>query len=109
MGVWKRFSESSLVLPLDVHVFRLCRRLGLTARKTPSMKAAMEITGAFSTLFPEDPAKLDFLLSAWGTDRCGGGDGPCTGHRRAGCPLAEHCRDLANTFNGTESAGATHD
>lgn len=91
LGDWSLVHESSLVFPLDVHVFRLCRRLGLTGRKTPSMRAALEITRTFSAFEPDDPVRYDFALSAFGTVECGGGEDACPGPKRDGCVLMPFC------------------
>lgn len=92
LGLWTGVEPGRLVMPLDVHVFRLARRLGLTRRSTPGLPAAREITAAFRRLCPADPLRWDFALSGWGTTRCGGGEGPCSPEDRAGCPLAGYCR-----------------
>lgn len=65
-GVWKKISPSSLVIPLDVHVFRQATLLGLTKRKTADMVAAQEITNILSTVFEGDPVKGDFALFGYG-------------------------------------------
>jgi uncharacterized protein (TIGR02757 family) len=65
-GVWKRFTPAKLIVPLDTHMFRIARELGLTGRRDTSMKTALEITAAFRRLNPEDPVKYDFSLTRTG-------------------------------------------
>lgn len=55
-------SPRILVVPLDVHVHRIARALGLTDRTTASWLAAVEVTEALAKLDPEDPVKFDFAL-----------------------------------------------
>ncbi|AQT69474.1 hypothetical protein STSP2_02665 [Anaerohalosphaera lusitana] len=72
-GVWQTISPAKLVVPIDVHMERLCRILGLYGRKTVSLKAALEITESFAKVRPEDPVKYDFSLSRIGIiDNCTG-------------------------------------
>ncbi len=62
LGIWKGIPKNKLIVPLDVHIARISKRLGLTKRKTPDMKMAKEITSALKRLDPEDPLKYDFVL-----------------------------------------------
>ncbi len=61
-GLWKRIRPAQLLLPLDVHVERVARRLGLLTRRQTDWKAVLELTEALRALDPEDPAKYDFAL-----------------------------------------------
>ncbi len=61
-GVWKSFRKDQLVIPLDTHIARIGRCLGLTQRKTQGWKMAIEITRSLRLLDPEDPLKYDFAL-----------------------------------------------
>ncbi|MCU0589044.1 MAG: TIGR02757 family protein [Syntrophobacteraceae bacterium] len=65
-GVWDGLSPSRLIVPLDTHMFRIARALGLTRRKQADLRAALEITEAFRALSPEDPVKYDFALTRLG-------------------------------------------
>lgn len=66
LGVWESISPAELIVPLDVHVFRISRLLGLTNRKQADMKTAREITCAFRLISPDDPVKYDFALASLG-------------------------------------------
>jgi len=65
-GGWTRIQSSSLMVPLDTHMHRLARDLGLTARNAADWKTAEEVTIAFSKHVPEDPARYDFALTRFG-------------------------------------------
>jgi uncharacterized protein (TIGR02757 family) len=68
-GGWKVLVPGNLVLPMDVHMFRMCSFLGLTKRKSPDLKTALEVTGLFKRFLPEDPVKYDFVLTRFGIRR----------------------------------------
>ncbi len=65
-GGWTLLSPADLIVPLDVHMFRLCSALGLTARKNPDLKTALEVTEVFRSVLPSDPLKYDFVLTRFG-------------------------------------------
>jgi uncharacterized protein (TIGR02757 family) len=61
-GLWNGIPRNKLVIPLDTHIARISRCLGLTGRKTSDWKTAVEITETLKTYDPEDPLKYDFAL-----------------------------------------------
>jgi len=61
-GIWKNIKTSQLVCPLDVHVERQARILGLIDRKQSDWKAAIELTENLKKIDPKDPVKYDFAL-----------------------------------------------
>ncbi|MBD3179873.1 MAG: TIGR02757 family protein [Candidatus Latescibacteria bacterium] len=65
-GGWSCASPSQLTVPLDTHMYRLARKLGLTERNQKDMKTALEITASFREISPEDPVKYDFALTRLG-------------------------------------------
>jgi uncharacterized protein (TIGR02757 family) len=65
-GGWTCIVPAQLIVPLDVHMFRIARSLGFTTRKTADLKAAVEITEAFRVLSPDDPLRYDFSLTRLG-------------------------------------------
>lgn len=89
LGVWSWLSPADLVIPLDTHVMRLARFVGLTARTDASWRTAEEVTAALRRLDPTDPVRFDFALAHLGIS------GACPGHRRddvcPACPLAPVC------------------
>lgn len=63
--------RSKLIIPLDTHIERIGRYLGLTDRKTGGTKTAIDITTALSRLCPEDPLVYDLALCHLGiSGRC---------------------------------------
>lgn len=82
-GLWKLIDKAKLIVPVDVHMGRLCRILGLHNRKTVSLKTAIEITEGFAEIEPVDPVKYDFALSRIGILE------DCNGRRRNGCDLCD--------------------
>ena len=89
-GGHEHLGAGRLVVPLDTHVFRLSRFLGLTDRRTAGGPAALEITEALSRVAPGDPLRYDFALSRIGIL------GHCPSRRRESvcstCTLYEVCR-----------------
>ena len=65
LGLWKNISPSSLVIPLDVHVHRSARTMGITSRNSADITTAQEITQFLHKAFPGDPCKGDFALFAY--------------------------------------------
>ncbi len=66
-GLWSDwFDKSSLIVPLDVHVLRQARNLGLVQSSTTTMHTALEITARLAEAFPGDPCKGDFALYGLG-------------------------------------------
>ena len=61
LGAWKRISPSRLVMPLDTHVARIARSLGLSRRRTADWRMAEEVTAKLRRLDPDDPAPLRFF------------------------------------------------
>ncbi len=61
-GIWNKIPLSKLIIPLDTHIARISRCLGLTKRTSSDWKTAREITGSLKKLDPKDPLKYDFAL-----------------------------------------------
>jgi uncharacterized protein (TIGR02757 family) len=62
LGLWKSIRASALYIPLDIHVARTARRLGLLKRKSNDKKAVLELTEKLRMFCREDPVKYDFAL-----------------------------------------------
>ncbi len=88
-GGWTAISRAQLIVPLDTHVVRVSRCLGLTGRATPGWKMAVEITEALRVIDPVDPVRFDFALCHFGMLRSCRLDGRCADRR---CPLRGVCR-----------------
>jgi uncharacterized protein (TIGR02757 family) len=89
-GLWKEISPGKLIIPLDTHIIRISRYLGLTGRKTPDWKMAKEITESLKAIDPLDPLKYDFALCHLGIS----GDCPVerTWEKCRVCPLLVGCK-----------------
>jgi uncharacterized protein (TIGR02757 family) len=91
-GLWKSVDKARLIVPVDVHIGRLCRILGFYDSKSVSMKIALKIANRFAQIEPSDPVKYDFALSRIGiVDGCNGKYYP----RCEGCELLNFCRENA--------------
>ena len=62
LGIWKKIPAAALYIPLDVHVARTARKLGLLNRKSNDKKAVIELTEKMREFCPKDPVKYDFAL-----------------------------------------------
>jgi uncharacterized protein (TIGR02757 family) len=70
-GLWKKVDPSKLVIPLDTHIARISKNIGLTTRATQDWKMAEEITEKLKKFGPRDPVKYDFALARLGIlDEC---------------------------------------
>ncbi len=65
-GLWKKIKPSQLCCPVDVHVARVARKLGLIDRKQTDWKTTLELTEKLRLFDPADPAKFDFALFGMG-------------------------------------------
>ena len=88
-GLWKSIEPARLIVPVDVHMGRLCKILDLYSQKTLSLSAAMSITESFARIEPDDPVKYDFALSRIGiVEHCDGRYRP----ECESCHLYQFCR-----------------
>ncbi len=90
LGEWAKIPASTLVMPMDVHVGRISRLLGLIPprRSNPNLADAVALTRALAVFDPLDPVRFDFALSHVGIS------GHCTGLNSAACercPLSPVC------------------
>ena len=65
-GIWKNIKPSQLVCPVDLHVARVAKRLGLIKQKQVNWETAIELTGNLRKLDKTDPVKYDFALFGLG-------------------------------------------
>jgi uncharacterized protein (TIGR02757 family) len=65
-GLWKKISPAALIMPIDVHVARVSRGLGIIKRTQTDWQTAIELTNYCRTLDSEDPVKYDFALFSLG-------------------------------------------
>jgi uncharacterized protein (TIGR02757 family) len=67
-GIWKTIKPSELICPVDVHVSRVARKLGLIERKQTDWGTAIELTEALRSFDRKDPVKYDFALFSLGVN-----------------------------------------
>ncbi len=67
-GLWKKLKPCQLICPLDLHVDRVARKLGLITRKQTDWRTAVELTANLKKLDPDDPVKYDFALFGLGIE-----------------------------------------
>lgn len=67
-GQWRRIPASALYVPLDLHVGRTARQLGLLARGRDDWRAVEELTAALRAFDPVDPVRFDYALFGVGID-----------------------------------------
>jgi len=65
-GLWEKISQARLICPIDIHVSRVARKIGLLQRKQTDWQAAIELTKALREFDNEDPVKYDFALFGLG-------------------------------------------
>lgn len=66
IGLWKKIKPSALYIPLDVHVARTARKMGLLERKSNDKRAVVALTEKLREFCPQDPVKYDFALFGFG-------------------------------------------
>jgi len=66
LALWKKIPKNILLIPVDTHVLRISRHLGLTKRKDNSWRTAQEITDGLKKLDPLDPLDLILPFAIWG-------------------------------------------
>ena len=103
LGLWAGVPAAALLVPLDTHLARIARYLGLTDRSDLSWRTAAEITASLRAVDPGDPVRFDFALCHLGMS------GACPPRRDparcAPCALREHCRARARGPRGAQRRG----
>ena len=67
-GIWENIPMNSLIIPLDVHVSRVARKLGLIENEKANWQQALLLTEKLKVFEPEDPVKYDFALFGLGIE-----------------------------------------
>lgn len=66
LGVWHDFKPGQLMMPLDTHVARVGREMGLIERKSNDRITVEELTDKLRDFDINDPCKYDFALFGLG-------------------------------------------
>ena len=68
LGLWDFLPTGELLIPIDVHVARISREMGLLKRNSNDFKAVLELTGNLKQFDPNDPVKFDFAMFGLGVN-----------------------------------------
>jgi len=68
LGIWNFIPMSELKIPLDTHVARISRELGLIKRNANDIKTVNELSAVLAEFSPDDPVKYDFALFGYGVN-----------------------------------------
>lgn len=66
IGIWHKVKPSQLMIPLDTHVARIGREMGLISRNGNDRATVEELTAKLRELDANDPCKYDFALFGLG-------------------------------------------
>lgn len=69
LGIWDFIPTSELLIPLDTHVSRLSREMGLLKGSRDNFKAVLELTENLRKFDPQDPVKFDFAMFGLGVNK----------------------------------------
>jgi len=67
-GIWNHIKPSELIIPCDLHVDHVARKLNLITRKQTDWQTAVELTKRLREFDPVDPVKYDFALFGLGIE-----------------------------------------
>ncbi len=68
-GLWQQLKPSQLLMPLDVHVDRVARSLGLIERKQTDWQTVLELTECLRAYNADDPVRYDYALFGMGVEK----------------------------------------
>ncbi len=67
-GLWNKISPKQLIIPCDVHVIRVCNKLGLLNTEKVDWNTALALTKQLKQFNLKDPIIYDFALFGLGID-----------------------------------------
>ncbi len=68
LGKWTFINKSELLIPMDVHVARVSRKLKILTRSQNDYKAVLELTKNLKQFDSYDPVKYDFAMFGFGVN-----------------------------------------
>ena len=68
IGIWKFIPKSELLIPIDTHVAKISRNLGLLKRNDNGYESVIELTNNLKVFDYNDPIKYDFALFGYGVN-----------------------------------------
>ncbi len=69
LGIWRFMQAAELKIPMDTHVAKISRELGLLKRNANDSKSVDELSKILSEFSPNDPIKYDFALFGYGVNQ----------------------------------------
>ncbi len=69
MGLWSKVDKKDLLIPLDTHLFKVSKKLGLLNRNSADFKAVLELTENLRNFDLLDPIKYDFAIYRLGQEK----------------------------------------
>ena len=69
LDLWHFMKPCELLIPLDVHVARISREMGLMTSKVNNFKAVLELTENLKKFDAHDPIKYDFAMFGYGVNQ----------------------------------------
>ena len=69
LGIWNFIETKNLIIPLDIHVGNISRKLNLLSRKQNDYIAAWDLTQKLKEFDPIDPVGYDFALFGAGVNK----------------------------------------
>ena len=69
LGLWQNITTNQLVMPLDVHILNIVKRLALVTNPQPNWKTALALTQFLQQLDPNDAVKYDLALFSLDIER----------------------------------------
>lgn len=68
LALWNFIKPSELLIPLDVHVGNVSRKMGLLSRNANDFKSVLSLTDKLREYDAEDPVKYDFAMFGAGVE-----------------------------------------
>ncbi len=68
LAIWDFISPSELLIPLDIHVGNVSRKMGLLSRSSNDFKSVIALTEKLKEFDPNDPVKYDFAMFGAGVE-----------------------------------------
>ena len=68
IGIWSFVPKAELLIPLDTHVAKISRSLGLLKRYDNGFESVIELTNNLKIFDKDDPIKYDFALFGYGVN-----------------------------------------
>lgn len=68
IGLWKKIPASSLLVPIDTHSLHSAVKFGIVNKIDETKAICIKVTDFAKTIFPGDPARMDFALYGYGKE-----------------------------------------